>query len=95
MRAIHQFNNLHASHLQWINSDNIILLPKKDGAKEIHDYRTISLIHVIAKIIAKIIASRLVPLMNDLVSNVQSAFIKNKSIHDNFMYVKNLARRLK
>jgi hypothetical protein len=29
-----------------------------------------------------------------LVSNVQSAFIKRRSIHDNFLYVKNLATRL-
>ena len=32
--------------------------------------------------------------MNELVSNAQSAFIKKRSIHDNFMYVRNLARKL-
>lgn len=32
--------------------------------------------------------------MDDLVSNAQSAFIKRRSIHDNFMYVQNFARRL-
>jgi hypothetical protein len=31
--------------------------------------------------------------MNELVSNAQSAFIKKRSIHDNFLYVKNLATR--
>jgi hypothetical protein len=31
--------------------------------------------------------------MNDLVSNAQSAFIRKRSIHDNFLYVKNLATR--
>jgi hypothetical protein len=31
--------------------------------------------------------------MNNLVSNAQSAFIKKRSIHDNFLYVKNLATR--
>ncbi|KAK1684747.1 hypothetical protein QYE76_045595 [Lolium multiflorum] len=31
---------------------------------------------------------------DDLVSNAQSAFIKNRSIHDNFLYVKNYATRL-
>jgi hypothetical protein len=31
--------------------------------------------------------------MNRLVSNAQSAFIKGRAIHDNFMYVRNLARR--
>lgn len=38
-------------------------------------------------------ASRLAPHMPNLVSNAQSAFIKKRSIHDNFMYVRNLARR--
>jgi hypothetical protein len=94
MRAILQFNNLHVATLHWVNSANIVLLPKKEGAEEINDYRPISLIHAIAKIIAKMIASRLTPLMDDLVSNAQSAFIKKRSIHDNFLYVRNLARRL-
>jgi hypothetical protein len=37
---------------------------------------------------------RLAPHMDDLVSKAQSAFIKKRSIHDNFLYVKNLAARL-
>jgi mannosylglycoprotein endo-beta-mannosidase len=94
MRAILHFNKLHVAHLQWINSANIVLLPKKDGAEEVNDYRPNSLIHAIAKIIAKMLVTRLAPFMNDLVSNAQSAFIKKRSIHDNFMYVRNLARRL-
>ena len=31
--------------------------------------------------------------MNDIVSIAQSAFIKRRSIHDNFLYVRNLARK--
>jgi hypothetical protein len=31
--------------------------------------------------------------MNELISNALSAFIKKRSIHDNFLYVKNLATR--
>jgi retron-type reverse transcriptase len=31
--------------------------------------------------------------MNELISNTLSAFIKKRSIHDNFLYVKNLATR--
>jgi hypothetical protein len=38
-------------------------------------------------------ATRLAPHMNKLVSNVQSAFIKKRSIHDNLLYVRNLERR--
>lgn len=52
------------------------------------------LIHAIAKIIAKVLAIHLSPHMHALVSNTQSAFIKTRSIHANFMYVRNIARRL-
>jgi hypothetical protein len=38
------------------------------------------------------LALRPQPFMNSLISNSQSAFIKRSTIHDNFMYVRNLAR---
>src|ERR1041384_2198359 len=80
MRVIHLFDSLHTANLHWLNSANVVLLPKKEGAEGIADYRPISLIHGIAKIIAKVLSMRLAPHMNDLVSNAQSAFIKRRSI---------------
>jgi hypothetical protein len=94
MRVIHLFEDLHSENFHWLNSANIVLLPKKDGAEDVADYRPISLINGVAKILAKMLAIRLGPFMDDLVSNAQSAFIKKRSIHDNFLYVKNLATRL-
>jgi mannosylglycoprotein endo-beta-mannosidase len=94
MAAINLFSSLHAENFHWLNSANIVLLPKKEGAEDISEYRPISLIHTVAKIIAKMMASRLAPKMNDLISHSQSAFIKNRSIHDNFLFVRNYARRL-
>ena len=94
MQVIDTFSELSVNNFHIINSANIVLLPKKDGADSISDYRPISLIHIIPKIIAKAMARRLSPKMNDLVSHCQSAFIKSRSIHDNFMYVRNTARRL-
>jgi mannosylglycoprotein endo-beta-mannosidase len=93
LKVVHRFGSLRVDSFQWLNSANIVLLPKKEGAEDISDFRPISLIHSIAKIIAKMLALRLGPFMNDLVSNAQSAFIKSRSIHDNFLYVKNLATR--
>jgi hypothetical protein len=81
------------SNFYWLNSANIALLPKKEGAEDVVHFRPISLIHAIAKIIAKVLALRPGPYMNELVSNAQSAFIKKSSIQDNFLYVKNLATR--
>ena len=94
MRVIHLFGNLHSDNFHWLNSANVVLIPKKEGAECISDFRPISLIHAIAKIVAKVLATRLAPLMNTLISPAQSAFIKNRSIHDNFMFVRNFARRL-
>jgi hypothetical protein len=93
MRVIHLFGNLHVENLHWLNSANMVILPKKEGAEEVADFRPISLIHGIARIISKMLAIRLAPFMNELVPNAQSAFIKKRSIHDNFLYVKNLATR--
>uniref|UniRef100_A0A8R7R4C4 Reverse transcriptase domain-containing protein n=1 Tax=Triticum urartu TaxID=4572 RepID=A0A8R7R4C4_TRIUA len=94
MRVVHHFDALHTANLHWLNSANVVLLPKKEGAEGIADYRPFSLIHAIAKIIAKILSTRLAPHMEKLVSNAQSAFIKRRSMHDNFLRVRNLARRL-
>lgn len=84
MAVVQLFGNLHLENLHWLNTANIVLIPKKEGAEEISNFRPISLIHAIAKIIAKMLAMRLAPFMNSLASIAQSAFIKKRSIHDNF-----------
>jgi hypothetical protein len=89
MSVIDLLGGLHAENFHWLNSANIVLLPKKEGAEEISDFRPISLIHGIAKLISKMLALRLGPFMNELVSNAQSAFIK-KSIHEIFCMSKTL-----
>jgi hypothetical protein len=47
----------------------------------VSDYHPISSIHAIAKIIPGMLATRLGPLINNLVSNAQNAVIKKRSIH--------------
>lgn len=80
------FYGHRTSRLSLINEANIVLLPKKQDAVSLTDYRPISLINSVAKIITKILANRLAPHMNSLVSNAQNAFIKKRCIHDNFIY---------
>jgi hypothetical protein len=87
MVDINSFYNNRNRDLNLLNKANIILIPKKDGAEEIGDFRPISLIHAVAKIITKTLALRLAPFMNNIISPCQSAFIKRRSIHDNFLYV--------
>jgi hypothetical protein len=92
MQVINIIGDLQVANLHWLNSANISLFPKKVTTEYISYFRPISLIHAII-IIAKILDVCLAPLVNDLVSNPQSAFIKKSSMHDNFLYVKNLAKR--
>ena len=92
MAVINAFSELNINNFQVINTASIALLPKKDGADSISGFRPISLIHMIPKIIAKAMALRLRPRMNDIILSSQSTFIKSRSIHDNFMYVRNAAR---
>jgi hypothetical protein len=81
--AINSIYDLRCQDLNLVNKANIILLPKKEGADNIRDFRPISLIHIIAKIVTKILTLQLAPLINQLIFTCQSAFIKKRSIHDN------------
>lgn len=94
MAVFHSFHSLRTLHLHLLNTTNIVLIPKQEGAVKVQDYRPISLIHGLGKWIAKTLALRVSPILNTLVSQSQSAFIKSRSIHDNFLYVRNLIRRL-
>jgi hypothetical protein len=75
-----------------LNGAHITLLPKKEIAELPDDFRPISLIHSFAKLVTEVLARRLSPHIDHLVSGLQSAFIKKHYIHDNFLYVRNLAR---
>ena len=58
----------------------MVLLRKKAQPTEIRDYRPISLIHSISKLITKCLANRLATKLDALVSRNQSAFIKGRCI---------------
>jgi len=78
--AFNQLYNMNSQNLDLLNSANIILIPKKPDAIKVSDYRPISLIHNIVKIFSKLLANRLAPLLDDIISNCQSAFIKRRCI---------------
>jgi len=60
----------------------------------VKDFRPISLIHSLAKLVTKIMANRLAPLLSNLVPPNQSAFVRGRSIHDNFLFVQQMVRAL-
>ncbi|WVZ80204.1 LOW QUALITY PROTEIN: hypothetical protein U9M48_027698 [Paspalum notatum var. saurae] len=82
------------NNLQSLNSAFITLIPKKDGVVHVKDYHPISLVHSFAKLVTKIFANRLAGRLHELVSPNQSAFIKGRSIQDNFLLVQQTTRFL-
>lgn len=80
--------------LSLIIAANIVLLPKSQDANSLSDYRPISLINSVAKIITKLLANGLAPHMKSLVSSAQNAFIKKQCIHDNFIYAQRVIQLL-
>nr|GEX96289.1 RNA-directed DNA polymerase, eukaryota [Tanacetum cinerariifolium] len=64
------------------NSSFIALIPKVTGAKFVNDFRPISLIGSVYKVVSKILAKRLAVVISELVFNTQSAFILNRQILD-------------
>jgi hypothetical protein len=77
-----------------LNRALITLIPKRPKALEIKDYRPISLVHSFAKLFSKIIVNRLRTRLGELVSMNQSAFIKRRSLHDNFVLLRQVARKI-
>ncbi|GJZ84117.1 RNA-directed DNA polymerase, eukaryota [Tanacetum coccineum] len=64
------------------NSSFIALIPKKPDANMVKDFRPISLIGSLYKIIAKVLANCLVVVLGDIVNEVQSAFVADRQILD-------------
>nr|GEY52872.1 nucleotide-binding alpha-beta plait domain-containing protein [Tanacetum cinerariifolium] len=64
------------------NLSFIALIPKVSDANLVKDFRPISLIGSIYKIIAKILMNRLINVLGDIVSEVQSAFVAGRQILD-------------
>nr|GEY66102.1 RNA-directed DNA polymerase, eukaryota [Tanacetum cinerariifolium] len=64
------------------NSAFISLIPKIQNANLVKDFRPISLIGSLYKIIAKILANRLVGMLSGIVNEVQSAFVADRQILD-------------
>ena len=65
-----------------LNATFIVLIPKKNGALDISDYRPISLIGCIYKVLAKVLVRRMVKVMDKLISENQNAFVGGRQIVD-------------
>jgi hypothetical protein len=75
MAAFQCIFNQTTGLLPKLNGVLLTLLPKTE--ESLRDFRPISLIHSFANLASKVLALCLVPHINSLVSNAQSAFMKH------------------
>jgi hypothetical protein len=87
VRVFNAFWDLDHRSFNHLNEAAMVLIHKTDAPASLRDYRPISLIHSVGKLIAKGLAIRLAPFMTSIVKPNQSAFIRGRQIHENFRTV--------
>ena len=68
-----------------VNDAAIVLIPKVQHPESLKDYRPISLCNVLYKVVSKCLVNRLRPLLDNVISENQSAFISGRLITDNVL----------
>ena len=78
------FAEFHRSGIinQNTNASFIILLPKKSLTKKISDFRPISLITNLYKIIVKVLSRRLREVLHETIHSTQGVFVQGRQILD-------------
>ena len=71
------FEELHSQNAVFrsLNATFLVLIPKKEEANDVQDFRPISLVGSLYKIIAKVLANRLKIVMGKVVLNSQNVFV--------------------
>ncbi|PNY07495.1 cysteine-rich receptor-like protein kinase, partial [Trifolium pratense] len=84
MRFISEFHR-NGKLTKGINSTFIALIPKVDSPQRLNDFRPISLVGCLYKILAKVLANRLRLVIGSVISEAQTAFIKDRQILDGIL----------
>ena len=75
----------HCKFEKSLNASFIALIPKKNGAFDIRDFRPINLVGSVYKILAKVLANRLRVVLDHLISKTQNSFMGGRQILDSVL----------
>ncbi|RVX07712.1 LINE-1 reverse transcriptase-like [Vitis vinifera] len=70
------------SFAKSLNSTFLVIIPKKGGAEDLGEFRPISLLGGLYKLMAKVLANRLKMVLDKVVSADQNAFVRGRQILD-------------
>ena len=79
MAALEELRSPQAN-MERINKSYLFMLPKRQGAESVNDYRPISLSNSIYLIVAKVLANRLKEVIGELIGPFQYAFIPGRQL---------------
>ena len=65
-----------------MNATFLVIIPKKGGAEDLGEFRPISLLGGLYKLMAKVLANRLKRVLNKVVLADQNAFVRGGQILD-------------
>jgi hypothetical protein len=74
-----------ATGIMAVNERSIVMIPKNKDPEDLKDFRAISLCNVIYKVVTKCLINRLRPILHDIVSPEQSAFVPGRLRTDNVL----------
>lgn len=78
-----------------INNSIIALIPKKQKCTSFDDFRPISLCNTLFKIAAKVLANRLKPLLEKIISAEQNGFVPGREIADSILIISEAVHTLR
>ncbi|RVX01696.1 Transposon TX1 uncharacterized 149 kDa protein [Vitis vinifera] len=78
MKEFHE----HGRFVRSLNSTFLVLIPKIPDAEDLKDFRPISLIGGLYKLLAKVLANRIKKVVGKVVSSAQNAFVEGRQILD-------------
>lgn len=79
---------------QW-NSTSLVLIPKITNATRTTDFRPISCLNTVYKVISKLLANRLKSILPKVISNAQSAFLPGRLLAENVLLATDLVKGYK
>jgi len=94
MRFISKFHR-NGKLSKGINNTFIALIPKVENPQRLNDFRPISMVRSLYKVLSKVLTNRLHRVMPSIISETQSAFIQGRQILDGILIANELVEDAK